>query len=126
VKSRLYALDLRTIALPSEAATDPAKITTVHASAVNDLGAFDGFSDVDASLTWPKTSDTVSVPIGNQIVSINVKTGKRSIVLSVENARFCAASWTPDGSQLFFALCRPIYSNPDTTGPPAQLYAYTP
>jgi hypothetical protein len=126
VQSHLYALDLRTIALASETGTDSDKGITIPSKVVNDLGAFNDFADVDASLTWPQTTDTLSMPMGNQIININLRTGERRIDLSVEDAEFCAASWTPDGSQLFFAVCRPVYSNPDTTGPPAQLYVYTP
>jgi WD40-like Beta Propeller Repeat len=126
VERHLYALDLHTVALPSDAASDPAKVITISASTVNDFGAVIGVGDVAPNLTWPQAFDTVSMPAGNQIININLRTNGRRVILSVEDAQFCAASWTPDGAQLFFALCRPYPSNPDTGGPPAQLYLSTP
>jgi len=126
VTSRLYALNLSAIALPSSTATDPTRIITIPSSAVNDLGAGHDFGVVGTNLTWPHAFDTVSMPAGNEIININLRTNERRVVLSVEDAQFCAASWTPDGVQLFFALCRPYPSNPDTSAPPAQLYLYTP
>jgi hypothetical protein len=64
------------------------------------------------------------MPAGNQIININLETGERRFILSVDDAEFCAASWTPDGAQLFFALCRPYHGNPDITAPPPELYLY--
>jgi hypothetical protein len=126
VESHLHAVDLRANALPSAPAADPAKVITIPSSAVNDLRAVRNLGVVGTTLTWPQAFDTVSMPAGNQIININLRTNERHVILSVEDAQFCAASWTPDGSQLFFALCRPYNSNPDTSGPPVQLYIYTP
>jgi hypothetical protein len=124
--SHLYALDLRTIALPSEAATDPARLITIPSRAVHDLGSVIRVGDIWANLTWPQVSDTISMPAGNQLVNVNLETGEKHVILSVEDAGFCSASWTPDGTQLFFALCRPYHGNPDISAPPPELYVYTP
>jgi Tol biopolymer transport system component len=126
ITSHLYALNLSAIALPSSTAADPARAITIPSTAVNDLGEVIYVGGVGTNLTWPQAFDTVSMPAGNQIINVNLRANERRVILSVEDAQFCAASWTPDGAQLFFALCRPYHGNPDTGGPPAQLYLYTP
>jgi Tol biopolymer transport system component len=125
-KSHLYALDLRTIALPSDVATDPARTITIPAGVVHDYGAITYVGDVGTNLTWSQASDTVSMPAGNKIINVNLRTNERQVILSVEDAEICAASWTPDDTQLFFALCRPYHGNPDISAPPPELYVYTP
>jgi Tol biopolymer transport system component len=124
--SHLYALDLRMIALPSDVATEPARAITIPAGVVHDYGAITYVGDIGTNLTWPQGTDTVSMPHGNQIININLRTNERHAILSVEDAEICAASWTPGGAQLFFALCHPVHSNPDTSAPPPELYVYTP
>jgi hypothetical protein len=126
VNSHLYALDLHTIALPLDPASDSAKVIPIPSSAVHDLGPVIRVGDIWANLSWPKSFDTVSMPAGNQTININLRTGERHAILSVADAEICAASWTPDGAQFFFALCRPYHGNPDITAPPPELYVYTP
>jgi WD40-like Beta Propeller Repeat len=118
VPNHLYAVDAQKLALTGTESPSAPQMRDVPADALVDLGAG------GIRLTWPAQPETVSMATGGAIVNINLVSHERQNELVQDIARMCAASWTPDATQLFFVLCAP--GNVEILGPDPQLYVYMP
>lgn len=61
---------------------------------------------------------------GRRIVQQNLMTGQLMTLLTQQVGYICGLAWTPDNSELVFALCGP--NTTEYYGPPTVLYTYTP
>jgi hypothetical protein len=119
--TRIFALDLQRLSLPSDDAVGPIGALTAPANAVVDLGGGGGLT---ARLSWPNAANIVTISSYGAIVNIDLLTRSKSILLKQDEAQICSVSWTPDGTQLAFSLCAP--GNFEIAGARPQLYVYTP
>jgi hypothetical protein len=120
-EDKIYTLDLSKLPLPADNAGAPPVELTTSTDVIEDLG---GQGGAGRRLTLPNAPHVVTITYSGEVVNVDILTHERFIALQQDVGQICGVSWTPDGTQLAFSLCRP--GNNDVAGARPQLYVYTP
>ncbi len=122
--SKLYLLPLRgTLAHLFGHEAAPVTIAVTDAMLV-DRGTEGG--DIPPSWSPDSTRLTFVADDDTSMVSVDVTTGQRTMLVKQQAATMCDLSATPDGRHVVFVLCRPNSNPADVIAPPEQFYVYTP
>lgn len=121
--SKLYLLPLRGM-LAHLFGHDAAPVTIAVTDAMLvDRGTKGG--DVPPSWSPDSTRLTFVADDDTSMVSVDVTTGQRTILVKQQAATMCDLSATPDGRHVVFVLCRPNSNPADVIAPAEQFYIYT-
>jgi hypothetical protein len=119
----IYALRLASLGLPPGPSGGAVVDVTVPRASL----ALVGETWKDGPPAWSETDGNLALTFADRdrrIVRVDLASGARTTLVSVNEGTLDAVAWTPDSGQLVFALGDPC--SYVCGGRPSQLYVYTP